>query len=369
MAKVCDDYFIDSLEIITRRLKISEDVAGASFMAVGSSAPELFIALIALTKPGQESIGVGTIVGSAIFNVLVIIGASAWVAKTLLDWKPLLRDIMFYIISLLILLLTFYDGEITYSEVFIYIATYIIYLFVLKRWKKWVPNDLVSNELVSNDLNSSISEDTEKEVLEKSDNIKKIKIYHKYSTPLNFRLIQKYSKKILDLTFPDLKKNENLYLVSFGISIVWIALLSWAMVEIGVDMAHHLGIPAAIIGLTILAAGTSIPDLLSSVIASRRGMGNMALSNAIGSNTFDILIGLGVPWLLYIWLSGSNVGVETDSLITSVLLLFSTVILLGVILIAKKFVLDRKVGFFFILIYVIYLSYEIIKAISPDLLF
>jgi len=276
----------------------------------------------------------------------------------------LLRDIMFYIISLLILLLTFYDGEITYSEVFIYIATYIIYLFVLKRWKKWVPN-----KLVSNDLNSSISEDTEKEVLEKSDNIKKIKIYHKYSTPLNFRLIQKYSKKILDLTFPDLKKNENLYLVSFGISIVWIALLSWAMVEIGVDMAHHLGIPAAIIGLTILAAGTSIPDLLSSVIASRRGMGNMALSNAIGSNTFDILIGLGVPWLLYIWLSGSNVGVETDSLITSVLLLFSTVILLGVILIAKKFVLDRKVGFFFIFIYVIYLSYEIIKAISPDLLF
>jgi K+-dependent Na+/Ca+ exchanger-like protein len=352
MAKVCDDYFIDSLEIITRRLKISEDVAGASFMAIGSSAPELFIALIALTKPGQESIGVGTIVGSAIFNVLVIIGASAWVAKTLLDWKPLLRDIMFYIISLLVLLLTFYDGEITYPEVFIYIAIYVIYLLVLKRWKKWVPTEI-----------------SKREKIEKPDKINKIKTYHKYAKPLNFSFIQKYSKKILDLTFPDLKKNENLYLLSFGISIAWIAILSWAMVEIGIDMAHHLGIPSAIIGLTILAAGTSIPDLLSSVIASRRGMGNMALSNAIGSNTFDILIGLGVPWLLFIWLSGDIVRVETESLITSVLLLFSTVILLGVILVAKKFVLDRKVGFFFILIYAIYLSYEIIKAVSPDLLF
>ncbi len=351
MAKVCDDYFIDSLEIITRRLKISEDVAGASFMAIGSSAPELFIALIALTKAGQESIGVGTIVGSAIFNVLVIIGASAWVAKTILDWKPLLRDILFYIISLIVLVVTFHDGIITSAEALIYIAVYIFYLLVLKRWKKWIP--------VVPSNNGKIPEANQK--------IINLKNYHKKGKALNFKFIQKISKSILNLTFPDLKKNENLYLVSFGVSIVWIAMLSWAMVEIGIDMATHLGVPPAIIGLTILAAGTSIPDLLSSVIASRRGMGNMALSNALGSNTFDILIGLGVPWLLYIWISEQTMAVETESLMVSVVLLFSTVILLGVILIVKKFVIDRKVGFFLILIYFLYLIYAVIDAVYPNL--
>ena len=72
LAEVCDKYFVESLEKISQRLHLSPEAAGATFMAIGSSAPELFVSLMALFKPGEEAMGAGTIVGSAIFNVLVI---------------------------------------------------------------------------------------------------------------------------------------------------------------------------------------------------------------------------------------------------------------------------------------------------------
>ena len=75
LAKVCDDYFVESLDEIAKKLKLSSDAAGATLMAVGSSAPELFVAIIAVIRPGDhEQIGMGTIVGSAMFNLVVITG-------------------------------------------------------------------------------------------------------------------------------------------------------------------------------------------------------------------------------------------------------------------------------------------------------
>ena len=88
MAEVCDKYFVASLEKISKRLKLSPEAAGATFMAAGSSAPELFVSLMALFKPGEEAMGAGTIVGSAIFNILVITGASLVVRQAFVIWQP-----------------------------------------------------------------------------------------------------------------------------------------------------------------------------------------------------------------------------------------------------------------------------------------
>jgi hypothetical protein len=71
------------------------------------------------------------------------------------------------------------------------------------------------------------------------------------------------------------------------------------MVDWAEIIGHTAGIPSAIMGLTVLAAGTSVPDLLSSVIVARRGQGDMAVSSSVGSNIFDILVGLPVPWILF----------------------------------------------------------------------
>lgn len=95
LAVVCDRYFINSLDAISEKLKINSDVAGATLMAIGTSAPELCVSFIALFKPENESLGAGTIVGSALFNILVIIGASAMVKKAFIAWQPVIRDVIF----------------------------------------------------------------------------------------------------------------------------------------------------------------------------------------------------------------------------------------------------------------------------------
>ncbi len=321
IAKVCDEYFIESLDQIAHRFKMSHDIAGATLMAIGSSAPELCIAIIALIKPGNhEAIGMGTIVGSAIFNILVIIGASAVVRNTVLKWQPVLRDTMFYTISILLLLLVFRDETIDILEASIFVAIYIIYLVALSQWNKFV----------------KIKED--QKTLEKVEEI-----------------FEKKKNFILEKVFPSSKK----YYLTFIISILIIAGLSWVLVESAIKMSAILGIPEAIVALTVLAIGTSVPDTISSVIVAKQGRGGMAISNAIGSNIFDILVGLGVPWLIFLAINGGTIPVSTENLYGSVVLLFATVFVIFFLFILRKWRIGNKSGYFLIILYIAYLVWSI----------
>eukprot|EP00494_Astrolonche_serrata_P023223 UN23481 len=102
IGSITDDWFVPSLGLISAKLNLSEDVAGATFMASGSSAPELFTSIVD-TFYYQSSVGVGTIVGSAVFNILVIIACSGIGCDDPLtiDWRPLTRDCTFYSIAIL----------------------------------------------------------------------------------------------------------------------------------------------------------------------------------------------------------------------------------------------------------------------------
>ena len=105
----------------------------------------------------------------------------------------------------------------------------------------------------------------------------------------------------LTLTIPDVRRpgfGKWCYL-SFVLSIVWIGFFSFFMVWWAEILGNTIGVPSVVMGYTVLAAGTSVPDLLSSVIVARMGEGDMAVSSSIGSNIFDILVGLPLPWLIY----------------------------------------------------------------------
>lgn len=105
----------------------------------------------------------------------------------------------------------------------------------------------------------------------------------------------------MTFTIPDVRRpgwSPWCYL-AFMISIGWIGLFSYFMVIWAEIIGNTIGIPSVIMGVTVLAAGTSVPDLLSSVIVARRGSGDMAVSSSIGSNIFDILVGLPIPWIMY----------------------------------------------------------------------
>ncbi|KAL1397173.1 hypothetical protein pipiens_000032, partial [Culex pipiens pipiens] len=97
LAIVCDEFFVPSLDVIIEKLGITDDVAGATFMAAGGSAPELFTSVIGVFV-SFDDVGIGTIVGSAVFNILFVIGMCALFSKTLLTltWWPLFRDCTFY---------------------------------------------------------------------------------------------------------------------------------------------------------------------------------------------------------------------------------------------------------------------------------
>merc|ERR1711988_1156060 len=133
LALVCDHYFVPTLDVIIERWGISDDVAGATFMAAGGSAPELFTSVIGVFIAVSD-VGIGTIVGSAVFNILFVIAACAFAAKEALSltaW-PLIRDVFFYAISLGLLVGFFMDNKITWYEALILFLWYFAYVGFMK---------------------------------------------------------------------------------------------------------------------------------------------------------------------------------------------------------------------------------------------
>ena len=133
LALVCDEFFVPALEVIIEVLDISDDVAGATFMAAGGSAPEFFTSVIGVFI-SESQVGVGTIIGSAVFNVLFVIGMCAVFSKELLvlTWWPLFRDVTFYSIGLCILIVSFLDQEIFWYEALVLFIWYLCYCCFMK---------------------------------------------------------------------------------------------------------------------------------------------------------------------------------------------------------------------------------------------
>ena len=133
LAIVCDEFFVPALDVIIEKLNIEEDVAGATFMAAGGSAPELFTSVIGVFVAFND-VGIGTIVGSAVFNILFVIGMCALFSRTILvlTWWPLFRDCTFYSISLITLIIFFSDNKIEWWEALILLLIYLSYVVFMK---------------------------------------------------------------------------------------------------------------------------------------------------------------------------------------------------------------------------------------------
>jgi len=342
LAKIVDDYFVNSLDKIAAKLKMSHDAAGATLMAVGSSAPELFVALFAVFRPDENgeigsfvAVGVANIVGSALFNLLAITGAAAIARKALVNWQPVVRDLFFYAVSILMLLYAFNDGIVSTLDAVLFIGIYAVYVVAVIYWRR-----LLKYEDIEVEEDSSPEEG-------KTETNEPKSLYKKIMSPIDF---------VIGLFFPP----ERFYGSVFAISILMIAGISWVLVESAVEIAHILDISPAIVAVTILAAGTSVPDMISSIVVSKQGRGGMALSNAVGSNIFDILIGLGLPFLIIILVSGKELTMKVGNLTTSVYFLLGSILVTFVLFILNKWVVGRKMGFFLLALYIGYVVYAII---------
>uniref|UniRef100_A0A8C2CET0 Solute carrier family 24 member 4b n=1 Tax=Cyprinus carpio TaxID=7962 RepID=A0A8C2CET0_CYPCA len=450
LAIVCDDYFVTSLEKICEKLNLSEDVAGATFMAAGSSAPELFASVIGVFITHGD-VGVGTIVGSAVFNILCIIGVCGIFAG----------QVCLCIFSNRSLKGTFiYDEKIVWWESLVLVLMYAVYILIMKfnaSMQKFFTRQGDKNVANGNAAAGSELEDGKDSLDCNWDDlsvplmgpVKSSKVYSRGSvvmvdeiinaSPPNYRfpeaglrvmvtnhfgpktrlrmasrliiterqrLVQsangvetavvdgkpdiengnvpedktteeKESELtspikwliswplllILYFTIPNCAKSrwEKYFMLSFILSTVWIAVFSYFMVWMVTIIGYTLGIPDVIMGITFLAAGTSVPDCIASLIVARQGLGDMAVSNTIGSNVFDILVGLGVPWALQTMAVsyGSVVMINSRGLVYSVVLLLGSVALtiLGIHLNGWK--LDFKLGVYVLVLYAIFLCFSI----------
>ncbi|MCI5162332.1 MAG: hypothetical protein D3917_10010 [Candidatus Electrothrix sp. AX5] len=342
LAIMTDEYFIPSLDHISHQLNLPHNVAGASLMAMGSSAPELAIALTALFQGNGEhsDVGIGTIVGSAVFNILVITGASALARPAKITLAVVIRDCLVYVMSIVLLLFTFYDGQIHPFEALSFLVLYASYLLILYKWNSWFPEETMSEVEKNEKPKPHISEEQDGKGKDRRSIID---------------VINYWITKVLGIFAGDVEQS---YLRVFFVSIAVIVGISWILVKSVIIFGDATAIPPVIVALTLLAAGTSAPDMISSVVVARQGRGDMAVANAVGSNIFDILVGLGLPWLIVIgigMMTGGPTFVEvgTADLFNSTLVLLGTVFILFILLYTKR-TLSRIEGGILILLYVIY---------------
>ena len=327
IAIVSDEFFVPAIDKIAHKLKLSSDAAGATLLAIGSSAPEFFtsfVAIMGLVSSDHADVGAGTIVGSAIFNILVIVGIVALFRAVQLQWKPVMRDIGFYILTIIALLVAFSDGQIVLYEALGFLVLYGVYIYAVVNWRKWF----------------HYNEPPEPEQPDFK----------------NSKGLHKVAHSITSLLVPDPNKTKRPAL-TFIMSIILIAGLSWVLVDRVIVIADILSINATFLALSVLAAGTSIPDLIGSVIVAKQGRGDMAVSNAVGSNIFDVLFCLGFPWALYLVINPGSIAVSNANLASSILLLFATVVAILFLLLIRNWRIGHKSGLFLIALYIAYCVY------------
>mmetsp|Transcript_13197 Transcript_13197/g.24796 ORF Transcript_13197/g.24796 Transcript_13197/m.24796 type:complete len:619 (-) Transcript_13197:35-1891(-) len=172
-------------------------------------------------------------------------------------------------------------------------------------------------------------------------------------------------KAIVQFTIPDVRTNSSITpgvraTIAINLSILSLVVGSYVMVASLEDLADIFNIPSAIVGATVSAAGTSIPALISSQIAARLGLGNMAISNVFGSNTFNILVGLGLPWIMY------TVAYDTEyhdlpatGINESMIAMGGTLVLFILLVLHSGFVLLKWHAWMFNMLYVLFVVHLI----------
>ena len=410
---VCDNFFGPALDVMVDKWSIDDDVAGATFMAAGGSAPELATSFMGRFV-SKSDVGFGTIVGSAVFNVLFVIGLCALVVpggEVPLTWWPLFRDCSYYIVGLAVLaVLVKGNDSMNWYEAIILFLMYIGYVTIMFFNEKL---ETFFTKLFKMEKNAKVRDDpkpveAEGEKLEKGEggpdgaeeegggdgggdddddewddpwempDEKPACVLWVVCLPLNAMLygtlpdVARPGDKP-GRTVPWMPAGEDWFIVTFFACLLWLIIFSYCMVVWVTIIGAVFGISDYIMGLTILASGTSIPDALSSMYMAKEGRGDMAISSSIGSNVFDILVGLPVPTIIkYIVVAAQGNDLDklarwnfdTAGIVFDTVLLLMMVALIVTSIMLTNWVLNIKLGTMMFLLYFIFLVVCILNKVT-----
>ncbi|WP_252187696.1 sodium:calcium antiporter [Anaeromonas frigoriresistens] len=319
----------DVLHVLGIKLEIPTSVRGATFDAVSSSFPEFATAMIAVLFYHRfEDVGVPTIAGSGVFNILLIpmLSIIAFKGKELVvrvEKKVVLRDMFFYLISVITLILFTYLGQFTAFTGLLLILIYVGYVVVLYR------------ETIA---------------------------YRKNITDLELAVEYNELKDVLD---EEEEENVNINM-GYGAIILWIAItigFVWisidAIIQSAIVVSDTYNIPQYIVSVIIIAAATSIPDTLLSVKSSRMGDVEGAVSNAVGSNIFDICVCLGLPMII----AGRTIPVSFNENVGTLIFLVLSMLTTAFLLLKKNGV-SKKDSLAMGFVYLVFLGFIISTAFN-----
>lgn len=356
------DWFVDGCADFAAVIGISQMVIGLTVVAMGTSMPEAAVSIAASAK-GTADIAVGNIIGSNILNILIILGLASLLIPIRVDENMQKRDIPFMGFITVILLLMGYTGErISRAEglgLCVLFAGYLFYLFrVAKSERKKVDADKAESEKEP----ANISETAEKETAEmEAAKVEAVKAEVSDMQAVELKTAESKQAEIeaAEWREPSEKKTErtkrqkqnriikNIALIFIGGGIVvWGSSIA---VDAATEIARMIGLSEKFIGLTIVALGTSLPELVTSVTAARKGNADIAIGNIVGSNIFNILFVLGISSVII------PIAFQKSFLIDGGVAVLAFLILWGFALVSKK--LGKASGITMLLIYGGYFVY------------
>ena len=289
------DRLTEGASSLARRMNVPEMIIGLTIVAAGTSAPELFVSLVSALK-GTPDMAVGNVVGSNTMNAMLIVGCAAAVAPMVISRSTVRKDIPFAIGATLLLMALTYDGTLSWVDGIILLAGFAAFMVYTLRQAK-----------------AGSSEEK--------------------ATATNM----KTGKAVL-------------YLIG---GLAGLVVGSNVFVDHASNLAFALGISEAVVGLTVVAGGTSLPELATSVVAARKGQSAIAIGNVIGSNVFNILMILGLT------------GVICPLEIEGITLVDQAVMLVSIVLVwlfsRTRYTVERWEGVLLVAGYAAYLAWLIIS--------
>lgn len=298
------DALVNGASAVARKYGISEFVVGLTIVGIGTSAPELIVSAISAIN-GSSDIAIGNVVGSNISNVFMILGVTAIIAPITLTKSNLKYDLPIALGVSLLLFVLAYDSIFLGKE-----------FNVISRWDGLILIAMFVLFMIYS-FKSSASGDQNEESAESENG--KVNIV------------------------------KSVLLIICGL--VGLVLGGRLFVNSGSDIARGFGVSDAFIGITVMAVGTSLPELAASVNAAIKKKGQMALGNVIGSNIFNILLILGTSSIIRPLTLGGITMIDMGMMI-----LTTVMIMLSALLISKKEI-KRGVGALFFMIYIAYIVY------------
>ena len=288
------DYFVDGSASVAKILKVPSLIIGLTIVALGTSLPEASVSITA-SIAGNNELALSNIIGSNIFNTLVVVGCSAMIAPFIMDRDIIKRDLIINLIVSVSLCLFIFDGILCRMDGVLLLIGLVTFMMVLIR--------------------SVMRYDVEEEIGE------------------SFSI----SKSIILIV----------------IGVVAIILGGNFVVNGASDIARQWGMSETLIGLTIVSIGTSLPELVTSVVAARKGESSLSLGNAIGSNILNVLFILGISGTL------TPIAAISENIIDVAVLIGIAVF----ILILSRFndKMTRTKAAIFIGLYAIYMIYIIVR--------